>query len=199
MFPPLLKWHLTLPLFSTISVVSSISSTLVIFVVVVVVVAVVGPLAQDLVQESVVHIHLVILLLLPLFSLLGLVSLANMIIFFSLEAKYCPISVRKFSFFAHILRRVLLGQSSPTPQQPDQPQCLYTLRHQCFHDNLMYVAMFPTNSQFQRTKVYLFSRSFLLVDGIILSSIWILLLLPLPPLLLLLLRLKTIANKLAES
>jgi hypothetical protein len=73
-FPPLLKWHLTLPLFDTISVVASISSTLVIFVVVVVVV-VVGPLAQDLVQESVVHIHLVILLLLPLFSLLGLLSL----------------------------------------------------------------------------------------------------------------------------
>jgi hypothetical protein len=76
-FPPLLKWHLTLPLFSTISVVASISSTLVIFVVVVVVVVAVGPLAQDLVQESVVHIHLVILLLLPLFSLLGLLSLAH--------------------------------------------------------------------------------------------------------------------------
>jgi hypothetical protein len=75
MFPPLLKWHLTLPLFGTISVVSSISSTFVIFVVVVVVV--VGPLAQDLVQESVVHIHLVILLLIPLFSLLGLFSLAH--------------------------------------------------------------------------------------------------------------------------
>jgi hypothetical protein len=68
-----LKWHLALPLFATISVVASISSTLVIFVVVVAV----GTLAQDLVQESVVHIHLVILLLLPLFSLLGLLSLAH--------------------------------------------------------------------------------------------------------------------------
>jgi hypothetical protein len=76
-FPPLWKWHLTLPLFCTISVVASISSTLVIFVVVVVVV-VVGPLAQDLVQESVVNIHLVILLLLPLFGLLGLLSLKPM-------------------------------------------------------------------------------------------------------------------------
>jgi len=65
----------------------------------------------------------------------------------------------------------------------------------------MYLAMFPTNGKFQRTIVYLISRSFLLVDGIILSSIWILLLLPLPlsPLLLLLFRLKTFAQQVTRK
>jgi hypothetical protein len=64
----------------------------------------------------------------------------------------------------------------------------------------MYVAMFPKNGKSQsRILVYLISRSFPLVDGIILSSIWILLLLPLPPLLLLLLRLKTFAQQVTRK